>query len=135
MRSAGLAGYFPAAVRARADDYSRAVRVLESAENSIHLHVRGAADYCLHIRRLKATLFASCTCPYFDGGNPCKHLWAALQFIERTNALGGEPSPSLLRALPPESHDKPLRTPVKPTAAWRVLLGGLRASEAARSTM
>ena len=124
MQVSQLADYFPPRVRERASDYERAIRVLEQAEDHLHVHIRGADDYCVQLERFDDAVGAACTCPYFDNGSPCKHLWAALLHGERIGAFPGDPSPNDLVRLAVVPHARTVgRTrrelTQQRTSAWR----------------
>ena len=123
MQFGQLEEYFPPRVRERARDYERAIRVLEQTEDHLHVHIRGADDYCVQLERFDDAIGASCTCPYFDGSGPCKHVWAGLLHAERLGAFPGDPSPGDLVRLAVVPHARisnRKKAPEERTAsAWR----------------
>ncbi|MEO6953566.1 MAG: SNF2-related protein [Polyangia bacterium] len=126
MQVSQLADYFPPRIRERASDYERAIRVLEQTEDHLHVHIRGADDYCVQLERFDDAVGAACTCPYFDNGGPCKHIWAALLHGERIGAFAGDASPTDLVRLAAVPHARTTarkREPAQPrTSAWRQAL-------------
>jgi len=90
---------FRGVIRGRGDAYARGGRVAltEIDATSARALVQGSrgAPYAVEIRALPAAggataaLAAECTCPHFDKGEACKHLWATLRALDEQ---GWEPS-------------------------------------------
>ena len=77
---------FTASVRNKGRSYfrSRSVSLVEQSPTSVKAKVRGSAaqSYAVSIDWTfgpgEPLLLAGCTCPYFSGGELCKHVWATL---------------------------------------------------------
>ena len=54
------------------------VKVLRGSAIQLEARVKGSRDYTVRLDWKEDTLFASCECPYFEGGESCKHLWATI---------------------------------------------------------
>lgn len=86
-----LAHHFRSVVRQRGDVYARARRVrVESRGAMAVASVRGSGgvQYRVQVTALvdrgRPAIAAACECPYFDR-DYCKHLWAVLVELERTD--------------------------------------------------
>jgi len=92
---------FRAVVRERGRDYARWGHVAIAAidENAAEAHVRGSTRQ-RYLVRLGASagrshLRVSCSCPHFERGEACKHLWATLLALDAQGwAPRGVPSGS-----------------------------------------
>src|ERR1700704_4541151 len=75
-----LSGDFPSTTRSRGEDYywRRLVRIERGSSNAIEATVRGGERYQVYMDFVGGTLHAQCDCPYFRGGDLCKHLWATV---------------------------------------------------------
>lgn len=86
---------FSTATRSKGATYHRSGRVaLQSFdEGRIEAKVRGTAGFHYEVRidaeDPRDGIFAACSCPYFDGGNLCKHIWATLLEAEEEGQLRG----------------------------------------------
>ena len=77
---------FTASVRNKGRSYfrSRSVSLVEQSPTSVKAKVRGSAaePYAVSIDWTfgpgEPLLLVGCTCPYFSGGELCKHVWATL---------------------------------------------------------
>jgi SNF2 family DNA or RNA helicase len=73
---------FDSVIRHRGENYFRQGRVQVSSlkpGREAHFQVRGSEIYQVHLKQgPHKELEMSCTCPYFQGGFYCKHLWAAI---------------------------------------------------------
>ena len=79
--SARLAGDFTRKIRDRGYTYfaQGLVKILKGDHAEVVARVRGSMDYRVHLLwQDQITLLADCDCPYFEGGEQCKHLWAAI---------------------------------------------------------
>jgi hypothetical protein len=124
-----LTSYFPATVRERAAEYVHRVRVREADGRTLHAHVTGSDEYCIRVQREGAALAAACSCPYFEDGGPCKHLWAVLVHASRKQMFAASPTIVELRELDVHDDDlrpAPGRSMMKPQPAWRQALTDLR---------
>ncbi len=84
-----LAGDFSARVRERGQSYlsQGRVKILFGTDSVLEAQVEGSASYSVNFEWKEDTLFASCSCPYFEGGESCKHLWAAILAAEANGYL------------------------------------------------
>ena len=75
-----LAGDFSARIRDRGQSYfsQGRVKILYGTDTELETQVEGSANYAVNFEWKEGVLFASCGCPYFEGGEECKHLWAAI---------------------------------------------------------
>ena len=80
--SARLAGDFTRRIRDRGYAYfaQGLVKILKGDHAEVVARVRGSVDYRVHLlwQDQDQTLLANCDCPYFEGGEQCKHLWAVI---------------------------------------------------------
>src|SRR2546426_8518763 len=69
---------------------SGAVQIDDASEDRVEATVRGGGCYSvvLDLDIDEESLVASCTCPHYDGGNLCKHIWATVQAAESNGHLG-----------------------------------------------
>ncbi|TWT75567.1 ATP-dependent helicase HepA [Posidoniimonas polymericola] len=79
---------FSSAVRQRGDAYAAAgqVNLVEQSDDCYQFEVEGSggAIYDVFLEDLDSNeLYLECSCPHFDDGHHCKHLWAALRTVER----------------------------------------------------
>ncbi len=84
---------FDAGDRQRGDEYYRAslVTLNEIGRLGAHAIANGSSDYDVFVSfKLfdENQLEVHCDCPRFQGGVPCKHLWATLRLIEAQADLG-----------------------------------------------
>jgi hypothetical protein len=84
-----LTGDFSARVRERGQSYlsQGRVKILFGTDTALEAQVEGSASYAVNFEWKEETLFARCSCPYFDGGESCKHLWAAILAAEAKGYL------------------------------------------------
>jgi superfamily II DNA or RNA helicase len=80
-----------AAVRKKGQAYYRAGRVgqLLYTQDTVLTTVQGTSSYKVAIGAVDestsdVSLSALCTCPYFESGEICKHIWATVLKIQRT---------------------------------------------------
>lgn len=75
-----LSHEFSTAVRTRGLKYERkgAVEIVNHTRALIAAFVRGAEYYQVSLKLAATTLDVACTCPYFVGGEACKHIWATM---------------------------------------------------------
>jgi superfamily II DNA or RNA helicase len=80
-------------IQARGRDYFRAgaVDVEHGDAWRLRASVRGAERYFVELTRTEDGLVeASCTCPYAEGGDACKHIWATILAADERQWLGGD---------------------------------------------
>ena len=75
-----LAGDFSGRIRDRGQSYfsQGRVKILHGTDTELEAQVEGSANYAVNFEWKEDVLFATCDCPYFEGGEECKHLWAAI---------------------------------------------------------
>src|SRR5579863_2700191 len=78
--ASALSSDFDVDVRSRGVSYFRsgAVRLLVGSATEVEARVRGSRVYDVGIAWDAGMLILFCDCPYFDSGEPCKHLWATI---------------------------------------------------------
>lgn len=71
---------FRPTIRDRGHAYFRSnrVEILEHSESHIEARVTGSIDYFVRLKLNRSSLGVACTCPYFDQGEDCKHIWATM---------------------------------------------------------
>jgi superfamily II DNA or RNA helicase len=101
-------------MRGRAYQLGGRVQRVEPAEDElVRAEVRGRESYTVTIRREDRAASAECTCPAFDKGAYCKHIWATLLDLQH-NAEG--PGASVmdiakLRVRAPKARKRDLNRP------------------------
>ena len=66
---------------------SGAVKILEYSDFYVLAQVKGNLDYFVQLSLTLNSLDVSCTCPYFAGGEDCKHIWATMLAADSKNYL------------------------------------------------
>ncbi len=98
----------------------------------VRAEVRGQQPYTVVIRREGEALTAECTCPAFEKGMYCKHVWATLLDIQQSEGPGASASElSGLAVRPPRARRRAGSAPrVEPAAEprWMGRLSLVRAS-------
>jgi uncharacterized Zn finger protein len=71
---------FKPQIRDRGHAYfrSNAVKILSHSESHIEARVTGSANYRVRLKLGSSSLDVACTCPYFERGEDCKHVWATM---------------------------------------------------------
>ncbi len=85
--------YFLHKVRQRGHSYykSGAVDIINGNEEEVQADVIGTDTYEVDLYREDDTIYASCSCPYFQGEQGlCKHIWATLLSAEENGYLLGK---------------------------------------------
>src|SRR4051812_40459500 len=87
--SSHLARYFTAAVRQRGQAYFAGgqVRMLQGSATEFEARVRGSESYEVLLEVRGSALRLQCDCLFFETGEPCKHLWAAVLAAEKLRYL------------------------------------------------
>lgn len=69
-----------AGVRHRGEGYYATGRVKIKNRDGDYLDasVKGTRRYTVTLKREEGKLISACTCPYFEGGVACKHIWATI---------------------------------------------------------
>ncbi len=97
---------FAAEIRFRGQEYysNDQVELVHRQYKQFYFHVAGSFVYHVAIQWQIAgphmNLHCSCSCPHFDGGDLCKHVWASLLFAEQEPELATvtkNPRPSAAR--------------------------------------
>ncbi|MCI0441703.1 DEAD/DEAH box helicase [bacterium] len=80
---------FTSSTRKKGHDYADAklVRIISSEPSLLEAIVQGTTDYGVRMLFEKRELLICCTCPYFESGYLCKHLWAVLIVADRESHL------------------------------------------------
>ncbi len=86
---------FKPQIRDRGHAYfrSNAVKILSHSESHIEARVTGSANYRVRLKLGSSSLDVACTCPYFERGEDCKHVWATMlaadsqQYLSRVDLL------------------------------------------------
>ncbi len=104
---------FDSQSRSRGEEYFRhkAVTFKRSSDGAYYFSVQGTRPYDVSIHVQKHSLDFLCTCPHFNDGNNCKHIWAALM------ELGAKNNPGTNESTAPEK-----REPVTIPLHWRTRL-------------
>lgn len=90
-----LSKYVDTGVRNRGTHYFRsgAVRIKAIQSDSVAAEVEGSELYNVGLELDGKTVLAVCTCPYADGGEPCKHIWATILASESRGFARGVRGP------------------------------------------
>ena len=82
-----FAPQFNPKIRDRGVAYFRAgaVTILEHSDHYVMARVRGKYDYFVELSLNLNSLDVACTCPYFAGGEDCKHIWATMLAADSKN--------------------------------------------------
>ena len=138
---------FGEGVRGRGQEYftSGAVEINEGDELHVSATVAGARDYYVHLTRKDSRLAVTCTCPFFQDNESCKHIWAVILEAERRELLGGGAAQfedmyedwdalAVRGPVPPTKPVAPRPTVVPPSVPWRQRLAGLLNRPATQAT-
>jgi len=84
-----LSHEFAARIQYRGAQYfrERAVEVRFHSLTRLEATVSGRLDYQVRLAIRDGRLDVACTCPYFNEGEECKHIWAAILEADRLNSL------------------------------------------------
>lgn len=100
-----LKSSFTSRVRDKGASYARNHRVeIESSDDqSLAAVVEGSGGHCYDVRlRWNAddgVAYGSCTCPHYEEGNSCKHIWATIQSADELQLSPALPGAHPLRLL------------------------------------
>ena len=75
----------------------RVERIDPEEDELVRATVRGREPYTVTIRREDKAALADCTCPAFEKGAYCKHIWATLLDIQHNDAGPGASAESLMK--------------------------------------
>jgi uncharacterized Zn finger protein len=83
LSKSDLMGLFGQTIYGRGYEYfkSRSVYNVDAEADKIKAKVRGTENYKVKIKAEGTEVFASCSCPY-DYGDHCKHIAAALMYLQ-----------------------------------------------------
>ena len=115
-------------VRERGRQYSQMGRVEITAcgAERVEAVVSGSAAYDVWLARNGEDLQVFCPCPFFSGGEPCKHVWAAILEADQRKALRGPAGDVPNRLVSPVAARE--RGPEPPPPTWQDTLHHLAAS-------
>ncbi len=84
-----FAPQFNPKIRDRGLAYFRggAVKILEHSDFHVLAQVEGTLHYFVRLTLTLNSLAVACTCPYFDDGEDCKHIWATMLAADGKNYL------------------------------------------------
>jgi hypothetical protein len=82
-------------IRDRGHAYFRShrVKILEHSDSYVEARVTGGSNYRVRITLAPTSLDVACTCPYFQQGEECKHVWATMlaadshQYLSRADLM------------------------------------------------
>jgi superfamily II DNA or RNA helicase len=66
---------------------SNAVTIFNHTDSKVEARVKGKSDYLVSLTLQGTSFSVACTCPYFDGGEECKHIWATMLAADAYNYL------------------------------------------------
>jgi superfamily II DNA or RNA helicase len=86
-----LSQEFAGKIRDRGFAYFRngAVQILEHSESRLDAGVKGGRGYLVRLTLGRVSLDVACTCPYFEKGEECKHIWATILTADSRQYLKG----------------------------------------------
>ncbi|HEY4575584.1 MAG TPA: SNF2-related protein, partial [Thermoanaerobaculia bacterium] len=121
-----LAHFVDWRVRERGRQYFQTgkVQIASAGSEEVEAVVSGGEEYRVSLRREEANVWVFCSCAFFEGGEPCKHVWATVLAADEKKALRGS-SGDLPRTIlmPGAAQER-----VRPVQTWRDTLAHLAAS-------
>ncbi|MBP6218240.1 MAG: DEAD/DEAH box helicase [Oligoflexales bacterium] len=87
--SAHFQSFFEKSIRERGFIYAERgyVKILKAQAGGVKATVKGTSRYTVTLNpekeRQTIKIYAVCSCPHFDEGNFCKHLWATLLVLDQ----------------------------------------------------
>ncbi len=123
--------HFAAEVQGKGEDYARggAVTIVEGDGDGVRAVVKGTQRYDVRFVSDGDGLLASCSCPHYAGGTPCKHLWAVARVATEQGYLDGLTA-RLAGGDAEQDSGAPPAPPRRHELTWRELLRGVREAEA-----
>ena len=106
------------------------VQIVDAGPETVEAVVSGGEEYRVSLRREDANLWVFCTCAYFEGGEPCKHVWAAVLAADEKKALRGSAGDLPRTILMPSAALERVRS----VPTWRDALAQLAATPAPTPT-
>src|SRR5262245_24721265 len=90
--STELSSDFSNMIRSRGGEYYRAgqVKIKHGCDWDVDASVRGGMTYRVRLEREKYKIHIYCSCPYFESGGPCKHIWAVILAADEMGYLKGD---------------------------------------------
>src|SRR3954466_10213636 len=100
-----LAHFVDWRVRERGRQYFQTgkVQIVSAGPEEVEAVVSGGEEYRVSLRREEANVWVFCSCAFFEGGEPCKHVWATVLAADERKALRGSAGdlPATLPLPPP----------------------------------
>ncbi|HEY2293797.1 MAG TPA: SWIM zinc finger family protein, partial [Thermoanaerobaculia bacterium] len=123
-----LAHFVDWRVRERGRQYFQTgkVQIASAGPEEVEAVVSGGEEYRVSLRREEANVWVFCTCAFFEGGEPCKHVWATVLAADERKALRGSAGDLPRTILMPGAAQERIR----PVQTWRDSLAQLAASPA-----
>ncbi|HEY3571529.1 MAG TPA: DEAD/DEAH box helicase [Thermoanaerobaculia bacterium] len=106
------------------------VQIVGAGPETVEAVVSGTEQYKVSLRREEANVWVFCTCAFFEGGEPCKHVWATVLAADERKALRGSAGDLPRTILMPGAALERVR----PVQTWRDVLAQLAASPAPHPT-
>jgi superfamily II DNA or RNA helicase len=127
-----LAHFVDWRVRERGRQYFQTgkVQIVDAGPETVEAVVSGSEEYRVSLRREEANVWVFCTCAFFEGGEPCKHVWATVLAADERKALRGAAGDLPRTILMPGAALERVR----PVQTWRDVLAQLAASPAPSPT-
>lgn len=66
---------------------SNSVEILDHSDWHVEARVKGSVDYFVRLTQGPDRFEVACTCPYFERGDECKHVWATMLAADNLNYL------------------------------------------------
>jgi superfamily II DNA or RNA helicase len=125
-----LAHFVDWRVRERGRAYFQSGRVEVSAvrPEKVEAVVSGSQRYAVSLTRNGGDLRVNCSCPYFAGGELCKHVWAVVLEADEQKGLLG-PEGDLPNRITMSGSPQERVRPEPPATTWRDALHQLTASD------
>src|SRR5436305_1486265 len=123
-----LAHFVDWRVRERGRQYFQTgkVQIVSAGPEDVEAMVSGGEEYRVSLRREEANVWVFCSCAFFEGGEPCKHVWATVLAADERKALRGSAGDLPRTILMPGAAQERIR----PVQTWRDSLAQLAASPA-----
>src|SRR3954467_11250432 len=112
--------------RGRQDFPTGKVQIVSAGPEEVEAVVSGGEEYRVSLRREEANVWVFCSCAFFEGGEPCKHVWATVLAADERKALRGSAGDLPRTILMPGAAQERMR----PVQTWRDSLAQLAASPA-----
>ena len=111
--------------RGRAYFQTERVQLTECGPEVARAAVTGSEEYQVSLTREGANLWAYCSCPFFAGGETCKHVWAAILAADARKGLRGQDGDLPRKLMVPGSiKERSQPVPARPLT-WRDTLNDL----------